>query len=246
MDILAQEPALHLVISPTAGRIDSCQTLHNHLHSVREFVDAWQTTFVLLTHHDTLILDEWVLTQPERHERDTQRVIVGSRRNLHLTIDDVVVHLRSCIDRRTGLRRPVQTAFILNDTGDTEVAKHHLLMRLIAEEIVARLDVFVDDIVVVTVGQGSSTLQGNTAELVVVAVEVVVCQRTTTEILHEFVVAVLTIHIGLTIVGNLDDHLQIEILDDAHQFLLDGEVGIVHFQHTFTLVAFYQEHLCLT
>ena len=48
------------------------------------------------------------------------------------------------------------------------------------------------------------------------------------------------------IVGHLDHHLQIEILDDAHQALLNGKVGVVHFQHTLTLVSFYQKHLSLT
>ena len=246
MDILAQEPALHLVILPSAGRIDSCQTLHNHLHTVRQFVDAWQTTLVLLTHHDTLVLAQRILTQPKCHQRDTQRVEVGSWCNLHLAIDNVVVHLRRSIYWCTSLCGSMQTTFFFNDTGDTEVTQHNFLVRLIAEEVVARLDILMDNVVVMTVGQCCSTLQGYTAELVEVAVEVVVCQRTTAEILHEFVVAALTLHIGLTIVGNLDDHLQIEILDNAHQTLLDGEVGVIHFQHTLALVAFYQEHLSLT
>ena len=140
----------------------------------------------------------------------------------------------------------MQSAFLLHDTGDTEVAQHNLLVGSIAEEVVAWLDILMDNIIVVTVCQRSSTLQCYTSELVEVAIEVVVCQRTATQILHEFIVAVLTLHIGLAKVGNLDDHLQIETLDDAHQALLDGEVGVINFQHTLTLVTFHQEHLCLT
>ena len=139
----------------------------------------------------------------------------------------------------------MQATFILHDAGNTEVAEHNLLVCLVAEEVVAWLDILVDDVVVVTVGQRCSTLQGDAAELVEVAVEVVVAQRTSTEVLHEFVVAVLTLYISLTIVSNLDNHLQIEVLDDAHQFLLDGEVGVIHFQHALALVALHQEHLGL-
>ena len=68
----------------------------------------------------------------------------------------------------------MQATFILHDAGNTEVAEHNLLVRLVAEEVVARLDILVDDVVVVTVGQRCSTLQGDAAELVEVAVEVVV------------------------------------------------------------------------
>ena len=139
----------------------------------------------------------------------------------------------------------MQTVFILNDAGDTKIAQHNLFMLYVAEKVVARLDILMDDVVVVTIGQCCSTLQGNAAELVEVAVEVVFSERTTTKVLHQFVVTILTVHIGFSVVGNLDDHLEVEVLDNTHQLLLDGEIWIVYFQHALALFAFYQEHLRL-
>ena len=36
-----------------------------------------------------------------------------------------------------------------------------------------------------------------------------------------------------------------DVLDNAHQGFLDGEIGIVYLQHHLTLFSFYQENLCL-
>ena len=80
-------------------------------------------------------------------------------------------------------------------------------MLRIAKEIVTRLDILVNHIVLMTVSQSSCSLQNNTSELIEVAVQVVVAKGTTTQILHQFIVAILSINIGLTIVDNLDYHL---------------------------------------
>ena len=70
LDILAEEPALHLLIAPTVLGVDSRQTLDNHLHTVREFIHAGQTALILLTHHDALVLTQRILAQPKGHQRD--------------------------------------------------------------------------------------------------------------------------------------------------------------------------------
>ena len=204
-----------------------------------------QSPLVLLAHHDALVLAQRILAQPERHQRDTQRVIVGGWGDLHLTVYYVVVHLRGSIDRRTSLRSAVQAFVTLHHAGNAEVAKYKFLMVLVAEEVVAGLDVLMNHIVVMAVGKCRSRLQGNTAELVEVAVKVVLAQRASAQILHQLVVAVLAVDIGLSVVGHLDNHLHVEVLDDAHQGLLDGEIRIIHLQHHLAFVAFYQEHLGL-
>ena len=67
---LTKEPALHFIVSPTVLRVDGCQTLNNHLHSVRQLIDTWQTAFVLPTHHDTLVSAYGVLAHPIGHQCD--------------------------------------------------------------------------------------------------------------------------------------------------------------------------------
>ena len=57
-------------------------------------------------------------------------------------------------------------------------------MILVTEKIVAGLDIFVDDIVVMAISQSSSSLKGNTTELHKIAVQVIFSQRTTTKVFH--------------------------------------------------------------
>ena len=149
--ILAQEPSFHLIITPTALRIDSCQTLDYHLHTVWQLVHSRQTSFIFLAHHDTLILAQRVFAQPERHQCDTQRIKVNGRSNFHLSINDVSVHLGSRKYRGTSLGSPVQTLLTFHNTGDTKIAQYNFLMVLIAKEKVTRFDILVDNIVVMAV-----------------------------------------------------------------------------------------------
>ena len=245
LDVLAQEPAFHLVIPPSAGRIDGGEALYDHFYAFGQVVDARQTTLVLLAHHDTLVLTQRILTQPECHQGKTQRIEVYGSRYLHLAVDDVVIHLRSGIERGAGLCRAVQLFVVLHHAGDAEIAQHQFLVFLVAEEEVAGLDVLMNDIIVMAIGQGGSTLEGYTTELIDVAVQVIVGERSALQILHQLIVAVLAVHIGLAKVGHLDDHLEVEVLDNAQQRLLDVEVGIVNLQHPLPFLAFHQEHLRL-
>ena len=119
-------------------------------------------------------------------------------------------------------------------------------MLCVSEEIVAWFNILVNHVVLVTISQGCGSLQSDTSELVEVPIQVIIAQRTTTQILHQFVVAILAVNIGLTIVYNLDNHLQIKILDDAHQRFIDSEVRVVYLQHLLAFIIRYQEHLCLT
>ena len=246
LDVLPLEPAFHLVISPTTAGVDGGQALNNHLHAVREFVDTRQTTFVLLAHHHTLVLAQRVLPKPQCHQRQAQRIVVCCRRYLHLSVNHVAIHLRSGIDRRSSLGGTVQPLVVLQETGDTEVTEHQFFVVLIAKQVVTRFDILVNDIVLVAIRQGCCSLQGNTAELSEVAVELIIRQTATLQILHEFVVAVLAFDVGLAVVGHVDQHFKAEILDDTHQFLFDDEVRIIDLQHPQAFHSFYEEHLRLS
>ena len=140
----------------------------------------------------------------------------------------------------------MHTLVAVHHAGDAEVAQHQLLVLLVTEEKVARLDVLVDDVAVMAVGQGCGSLQGYTTELVEVAVKVVVVQRSSAQILHQLVVTALPVNICLAVVENLDYHLHAKALDDAQQGLLDGEVGVIDLQHHLPLLAGYQKDLGLS
>ena len=116
-------------------------------------------------------------------------------------------------------------------------------MILVAEKEIAGFYILVDNIVVMAICQSGCSLQGNTAELVEIAIKVILVQGIAPEIFHQFIVTTLTVNVRLAIVVYPDDHLHIDILDDAHQGLLDGEVGIVYLQHSLAFLTFYQEYL---
>ena len=132
------------------------------------------------------------------------------------------------------------------DTGNTKVAQHEFFVIRITEEEIAWFDVFVDDIVVMAVCQCCGSLQGYTAELIEITVQVIVVQRATTQIFHQLIVTVFPVDIGLTKIVNLDNHLHADILDNTHQGSLDGEVGIVYLQYSITLFTSYQKNLGFT
>ena len=80
-------------------------------------------------------------------------------------------------------------------------------MFLITEEEVARLDILMQDSALMTVGQRSRTLQGDSAELVHIAVQTILLHRAALEELHQFIISVFTINIGLAKVEHLDEEL---------------------------------------
>ena len=49
------KPLFNFIISPTVHGINHCQTLHDHTHTLRQFLDVRNSAFVLLAHHNTLI-----------------------------------------------------------------------------------------------------------------------------------------------------------------------------------------------
>ena len=106
-------------------------------------------------------------------------------------------------------------------------------MLLVAEEEVAGFDVLMQDIALVAIGQGGSSLQGDAAELVDVAVQPVFRQVASSQI-------------GLTIVEDLDDHLKAAVIDHLEYLLMYIKVGIVYLQDIFLPIVLYEEHLCLS
>ena len=60
-----------------------------------------------------------------------------------------------------------------------EVSQHQLAVISVTEEVVAGLDILVDDVVVMTVSQRCCSLEGNTAELIEVTVYVIFVERAT-------------------------------------------------------------------
>ena len=96
-----------------------------------------------------------------------------------------------------------------------------------------------------TISQSGSSLKGDTAELGEVAVDGVAVHRSSLEILHQFIVAVFAIYIGLAKVIETDDHLKLHVEDNLHQVLLDVYIGIIDLQHIFLSITLHQIDLCL-
>ena len=109
----AQEPLFHLVIIPPVDGIHDGQPLYEQPYPFWQLVEPGQPALVLLPHHHALIGTHRRLSQPKCQQGDAQRIIVGGRGHLHHAIDDVGVHLRSGIDRRTGLRGLVGLAVLV-------------------------------------------------------------------------------------------------------------------------------------
>ena len=55
LHFLALEPALHLVVGPTALDVDGGQSLHDALHALGKLTETGQPTLVLLLHHVALV-----------------------------------------------------------------------------------------------------------------------------------------------------------------------------------------------
>ena len=99
----ALEPFFHLFIAPAVVGIHHRQTLHDHPHSLRQFLNTRQSAFILLAHHHALVRAHRRLAKPKGHQADTQGIEINGRGNLHDTVDHVRVHLWRCIDRCSGL-----------------------------------------------------------------------------------------------------------------------------------------------
>ena len=119
-------------------------------------------------------------------------------------------------------------------------------MVLITEEEVAWFDILVQNSELMTVSQGCSTLKSYTTELVYIAFQIELGHRATLQVLHQLVVTVLTIHIGLTKVVHLYYHLKVEVQNRLQYLTVHIEIGIVHFQYIFLVVFLNQENLGLT
>ena len=94
-------------------------------------------------------------------------------------------------------------------------------MFLVSEKQVAWLDIFMQDITLMAIGQCSRTLQGYSPELVHITVQMIVSESSSLQILHQFVVPMLTIDIGLTEIIDLDDHLKVKVINALQYLLVD-------------------------
>ena len=135
---------------------------------------------------------------------------------------------------------------LIQHTRYTEVSEHQFRMFLVTEEEVAWLHILVQDIALMTISQCSSSMQRYATELVDIPIKPVVRQRTATQILHQFIIAVLAVNVSLSIVKHLDDHLKAKSIDDLEDLLVDIKIRIIYLQHIVLTVILNQEHLCLT
>ena len=140
----------------------------------------------------------------------------------------------------------MRLAILIQDTGDTEIAKHQFCMLFIAEEEIGRFDVLMQDIALMTICQSSCALKGNTTELIQITIKMILAHRTTAKVLHEFVITMLAFYISLTVIVNPDDHLKIEIVDCLEDLSVDIEIWIVYLQDIFLIITFYEKNLGFT
>ena len=97
-----------------------------------------------------------------------------------------------------------------------------------------------------TVSQSCCCLKGYAAELVHIAVKLIFGHRASVQILHQLVVAMLSVYVGLTEIVNLHYHFEVEVKHRLQYLAIYVEVGIVNLKHVFLLVFFNQEYLRLT
>ena len=119
-------------------------------------------------------------------------------------------------------------------------------MFLVAEEEITWFDILMQNIAFMTICQSGSTLQGYSTELINISSQLIVSHRTATQILHQFIVAMLTFNVCLTIVIDPDNHLKIEIQHSLQNVLVDIEVGIINLQYIFFTILLDKKHLSLT
>ena len=135
---------------------------------------------------------------------------------------------------------------VLHYCRDTEIAKHELGVLTVAEKEITRFNVLMDNPHVMTVFQCGSRLQGYSAELVHVTVELVFVEGASLEIFHKFVVAIDAIDIHFSEVISSYYHLKVDSRNKFHQLLLYLELGIIYFQHEFLFILLDKKHLTLT
>ena len=131
-------------------------------------------------------------------------------------------------------------------TGNTEIAKHQFCMLLVSEEEITWLDILMQNVASMTICQCGSTLQGNAAEPVKITIQLIFCYRSSTEILHQFIIAMLAVYIGLAIVVYMDNHLKIKVQNGLKYLLVDVETRIIYFQDKFLMITLHEKDLSLT
>ena len=136
-------------------------------------------------------------------------------------------------------------AVLFKHRRDAEVTQHQFRVFIIAKEEVTGFNVLVQYIVVMTVSQGSGSLQGNASELAEVVAQSVLVERAALQILHQLEIAMLSVHIGLAEVVDPYNHLEVKRVNDLQQLLVNIKVGIVHLQHILFVFTTHQEHLSL-
>ena len=134
-------------------------------------------------------------------------------------------------------------AVLFEHGGDSEIAKHQLLVHLVTEEEVRRFDVLVQYVIVVAVRQCGGTLQGYSSELVQVVPQVVFVQRSSLQVFHQLVRPMLPLEVSFSEVVDFDNHLEIEGTDGLQQFLVHIEAWIVNLQHKLLVLFSHQENL---
>ena len=97
-----------------------------------------------------------------------------------------------------------------------------------------------------TIGQGCCSLQGNTTELVYVAIQTILRQRTAAQIFHQLVITVFAFDVCLTVVVDPDNQLKAEVKDCLENLPVHIEVRIIDLQDKGLIIMFHQEHLSLS
>ena len=94
--------------------------------------------------------------------------------------------------------------------------------------------------------KGGGSLQGNSAELVDIAINLIFVESTSLKVFHKFVITIYSIYIHLSEVIGPDNHLEVYCRDKFHQLLFDLKLRIIHFEHEFLVILFNKEHLSLS
>ena len=135
---------------------------------------------------------------------------------------------------------------VLHHCRNTEVSENKLCMLAVTEEEIAGLYVLMYNPKVMAVFEGSGSLQGYTAELVHVAIDLIFVESATLKVFHKFVVAIHSIHIHLSEVVGPDYHLEVDSRDEFHQLLLYLKLWIIYFEYELFLIFLDKEYLPLT
>ena len=101
-------------------------------------------------------------------------------------------------------------------------------------------------VVLMTVCQSCCSLKGQTTETVEVAINLNILQCTAFQVLHQFIVTVLSVNISTAVVLKINNHLKLERAYQLEQFLVDIEIRIVEFQHILPTLSPDKVHLSLT